>query len=169
MTARDPLHTLRSTAEVQLDGPRFKAVFQGDPFFGGNWLVAGNLNGDRVIDIIDFGILDSQSDLQLNPDTPCGTIDPHSDLNGDGLVDLLDFSLIDRHQGLADKESCCPGATSNSIAAPITRISLEELERQGYGYLDRADRNGDGILDADDLTAARQGIRAAKASGYGGR
>jgi hypothetical protein len=54
LTARDRQHSLRSTDFLACDGVRYSAEFAGDPFFGGNWLIQGNLNRDPVIDILDF-------------------------------------------------------------------------------------------------------------------
>ncbi|UCC32127.1 MAG: hypothetical protein JSU86_07560, partial [Phycisphaerales bacterium] len=45
ITARDQLHTLRSCAWLECIDGVYYAVFKGDPFFGGNWLVGANLDG----------------------------------------------------------------------------------------------------------------------------
>jgi len=51
VSARDPLHTLRSCYLIQpgdCDGDGvLHSRFQGDPFFNGNWLIGGNLDGWR--------------------------------------------------------------------------------------------------------------------------
>jgi hypothetical protein len=72
ITAWDQLHTLRSCYRINpsdcVNGV-LHAHFSGDPAFGGNWLIGGNLDGYRkqpgdpvgsqeyTIDIIDWGIL----------------------------------------------------------------------------------------------------------------
>ncbi len=48
MTARDPLHTLRSVSALDIVDGRYMAIFKGDPTFGENWLIGGNLDGNRV-------------------------------------------------------------------------------------------------------------------------
>jgi hypothetical protein len=69
LTARDKLHSLRacalrSSGNLNCEGGTFFATFAGDPFFGGNWLIQGNLDAWKkdnakashdVIDIQDFG------------------------------------------------------------------------------------------------------------------
>lgn len=150
-TARDPLHTLRSTVFLEIVDDVYVAAFERDPFFGGNWLVGGNLNGDRVIDILDFGIYASAPQGPLQPDSPCGTIGPHVDINGDGVVDVLDFTFISSNFGMADKNACCVGSAASTQPEPVTSISLYELRAMGLGNLASADLNGDGILNADDM------------------
>jgi hypothetical protein len=44
VTAMDQQHSLRSTAFLACVDGVYEAVFKGDPFFGGNWLIQGNLD-----------------------------------------------------------------------------------------------------------------------------
>jgi hypothetical protein len=162
ITARDPLHTLRSGAELEIIDGRYEAVFQGEPFFGGNWLAAGNLNGDRVIDIMDFTIYDEQEGTVLTPHTPCGVIGPHADINGDGLVDLIDLEFIERHQGRTDTGLCCPDRDTAMAPEPKTDISVRVLELFGLSHLTGADRNGDGVVNIEDIHLARRALRHTK-------
>jgi hypothetical protein len=158
-TARDPLHTLRSVANVEIDGTNFTAEFLGDPGYDGNWLIGGNLNGDHVIDVMDVAILISQMGNFPNANTPCGSAGPHADINGDGFVDLLDSVIIDRHLGAQDKEGCCP----DGRPAPATmEISVKELRSRGLGELSVADLNLDGKVNSDDLAALQQGVLSPK-------
>lgn len=159
VTARDPLHTLRSVADVQIEGTAFAAEFLGDPVFGGNWLIGGNLNGDHVIDVLDLAILISQMGNFPDADTPCGTTGRHADINGDGTVDMLDSTFIERNLGAQDKEGCCPDGRSG----PTTmEISVKELRSRGWGELSIADLNLDGVVNAEDLTALQQGAMSPK-------
>ena len=157
-TARDPLHTLRSTAGIDVVGDKYVTIFKGDPFFGGNWLVGGNLDGSHVIDVLDAAILINAEGLALDPNTACGTPGPHADLNGDGIVDQADMAFIDANFLETDKDACCP---TGRIAAPepVTDISIDALEEMGLGHLRVADLNGDGRLNADDITLYMSGVR----------
>ncbi|MCH8148564.1 MAG: hypothetical protein IH987_11305, partial [Planctomycetes bacterium] len=71
VTARDPLHSLRSVAETQIDGDHWLVRFQGDPSLGGNWLVGGNLDGNRVIDVLDLGYVRAHMGETLGAGTSC--------------------------------------------------------------------------------------------------
>jgi hypothetical protein len=169
ITARDCLHTLRSVSDIECVGDQLVAEFKGDPFFGGNWLINGNIHdpcwkGEEegsthdVIDILDFGTFVAQFGAILNPNTPCGTLGPHSDINGDGMVDGSDFAFISQNFLEESKDSCCPGdQTAFNPDPPITSITVKELRRMGLGDLAVADLNGDGTLDQADMTAFLQG------------
>ena len=150
-TARDPLHTLRSVAPIETEGDMLVAGFVGDPGLGGNWLFGGNLNGNRLIDILDLAALRSQFGMSLNPNTTCDTPGPHSDINGDGIVDSDDESFVLMNYLMTDKETCCPEASASERAAPVTEISIRELRQMGLGHLGVADTNHDGILNAQDF------------------
>jgi hypothetical protein len=159
VTARDPLHTLRAAVLPDIVDRVYVAVFAGDPLFGGNWLPGGNLNGDHVIDSLDLGVHATQLGATLDPDTPCAIEGPHADINGDGTVDTLDLEFIAWHFGAQDADACCPGGPSAVMTPPITEISVRKLEQMGLGHYRRADINGDGLLNRDDLIAALAGQR----------
>ncbi len=159
VTARDPLHTLRSAATPEIVDTRYVLDFTGDPFFGGRWLVGGNLNGDNLIDSLDLALFRDQYLSTVDIDTPCGTAPVHSDINGDGIVDVLDFSFIDLNFLAHDKAACCPGGASAAAASPMTEIPLRDLESMGLGHLIDGDLNGDGVLGVDDIVAWMQGQR----------
>lgn len=157
ITARDPLHTLRSVADIECIDDHFFAEFKGDPVFGGNWLIGGNLDGSHIIDILDFGVLISQYLKPLDPNTLCGDSGPHADINADGIVDILDFSFIVSNFLSEDKDSCCPdGGVAGGGPAGITEITVEELRRIGKGELAIGDLNGDGVLNVDDMAVFMQ-------------
>lgn len=175
ITARDQLHTLRGCYLLAGDGSDcredgcIEAVFKGDPFFGGNWLIGGNLDGWKkdnpnashdVIDILDFGQLVAQWLADYGSgDTPCGTEGPNADINGDGVVDLLDFSFVSMNFLEDSKDCCCPGSASLGNTEGRTSVPVAELKRNGMGDLSVADLNADGVVDMADMQALLQGVR----------
>jgi len=166
MTARDPLHTLRATSFLQVVDGRYVAEFRGDPVFGGNWLINGNLNGDRVIDILDFGLLIfGQFLTTIDPNTTCETVAPHADFDGNGVIDELDFGFVSLNFLSLDKDACCTGSVASMPDAGIMEISLSELNQKGLGHLRVADLNGDGMLDIKDVEALLSGDRVRRSSG----
>ncbi len=175
ITAWDQLHTLRSCYLFGPDdcaGGQLSASFRGDPAFGGNWLVNGNLDGWKkdvsgaepslfVIDILDYGTLVSQWGADYGDgNTPCGTAGPNADLDGDGLVDMSDYAFIDMNF-LTTAKVCC-GVDGLPAATPLTEISTRELREMGRGELAVADLNGDGMLNIADMNAFMQGVRPSK-------
>ncbi|MCH7597196.1 MAG: hypothetical protein IID35_11660 [Planctomycetes bacterium] len=175
ITAWDQLHTLRSCYLFGPDdcaGGQLSASFRGDPAFGGNWLINGNLDGWKkdvsgaepslfVIDILDWGTLISQWGADYGDgNTPCGTAGPNADLDGDGLVDMSDYAFIDMNF-LTTAKVCC-GVDGLPAATPLTEISTRELREMGRGELVVADLNGDGVLNIADMNAFTQGVRPSK-------
>jgi hypothetical protein len=182
ITARDQKHTLRSCytfgeGDCDADGV-LHAAFKGDPFFGGNWLIGGNLDGWKkdvptashdIVDILDFGSLvsqwlrqpfDSDGDGNADGNTPCGVFaGTHADINGDGEVNLLDFSYIAMNFLDNSKDCCCPGSASLGNTVGRTEISVRELREQGMSDLAVADLNADGKVDMADMAALMQGVR----------
>ena len=158
--ARDPKHSLWSVADMQVEDDRWVARFMGDPLMGGNWLVNGNLDGSRVIDILDLGVVYSQFAMPMNPNTDCGWEGNHADINGDGIVDTLDEAIVLSNWLATDKEGCCPEESTIAAAVElaITEISVKELRRRGLGHLSVADLNNDGLVNLEDVDARRAGI-----------
>lgn len=162
VTARDPLHTLRSVANLSIESGAYVARFTGDPSLMGNWLIGGNLNGDHVVDALDHASLLTvwmpPDALVVDPDSACGTPGPHGDINGDGLVDTFDAELIDRALLVEDEASCCGGDVG-----PPGRLSIPvSLLQPGLGLrLKDADFNRDGFLDVDEMAlVVEQGLGA---------
>ncbi|MDY7107447.1 MAG: cohesin domain-containing protein [Planctomycetota bacterium] len=169
ITARDTLHTLRSTDDDDFGivGAQYVADFT-----TGDQLVGGNLNDDEWIDILDYAIFTWQylTDYTTG-DTDCSTPFPHADINGDGTVDLAssdDFSFIQVNYLQGHEDNCCgmPGhpfmegpVTDSQSAGPVTRISVHELKRRGQGHLSVGDLNGDGWLDEADVMLFMGGVR----------
>jgi hypothetical protein len=173
ITARDQLHTLRGCDYLTCEDGVYTATFKGDPFFGGNWLIGGNLDGFKkenptashdVIDILDFGQFVAQFGAQYGTgDTPCGTQGPNADINGDGVVSVLDFTFVTMNFLASSKECCCGGAVAG---APTLEISVEELRANGLGDLSVGDLNRDGVLNATDMTDFMNGVRPSKKSSH---
>jgi hypothetical protein len=164
LTARDPLHTLRSTAVdfTTSDNVTYDASFVGSRTSGGHWLLGGNLNGDNFIDILDFGMFMDEFFSPASPNTPCGTVGPDANFNGDNVVDLVDFVFIQVNSFKASEPECCPAAVAAASTleeGPIRSISLMDLQRRGLFHLAIADLNNDGVLDEQDIAAFLNGAR----------
>ena len=180
ITARDNLHTLRGCAAIECDGVRWSATFKTDPLLGGNWLVGGNLDGAKgkdtgtpaddssfsqrnVIDIDDFGqFIAAIANGETSPgaNTDCNTAHRHADINADGVVDNLDYAFILENFLATSKNCCCPADTAGfgTIVANESR-SVKQYRRLGMVELIRADLNGDGMVDMDDMAAFMQGVQ----------
>lgn len=180
ITARDTLHTLRSTDDDDfiISGTQYVAEFlddnvvppghdDWDPALS-DWLIGGNLNDDKWIDILDFGVFTWQWMVNYGTgDTNCSTPYPHADINGDGVVNTFDFTFIQINYLLGHEANCCgmpgyplmggPFADSQSDG-PVTRISVRELKRRGLGHLAVGDLSGDGWLDEVDMVLFIQGV-----------
>jgi len=180
MAARDYKQSLRSSDFLTCDSGtgQYVADFRGDPFFGGNWLIQGNLNGDHIIDIIDFGVfLGALNDIpQTVGPKECAVeggdkVDQgdsqHADLNCDGVVDVRDFTFIQINFLEHDKDACCPDDAASQPAG-ITEISVKQLREMGLGHLAIADLNSDGLVNPQDMAAFMQGARP-KAEAKGDR
>lgn len=162
ITARDRLHSLRRTDEAfGMVGTQYVADFTADPDTGGDWLIAGNLNGDEYIDILDFGVFSANFGDAFPVDTDCDTLPPHADITGDGTVDTADFTFIQFNFLETDEADCCtlgpgPGGSGDG---PVTSITVQELIRRGLGDLAVGDLNEDGVLDEADMAAFLDGKR----------
>jgi hypothetical protein len=160
IAARDPLHTLRASSGVECDGVVYRAIFKGDPFLGGNWLIGGNLDGlrpddqgsPRTIDIVDYAIFVSQFLTNVGADTDCDGLPirstgPHADINGDGFVNDLDFTFISINFLESDKDTCCP----DGRIAPVGLTEVTTRQLRAWGIDDKADINGDGLVNTEDM------------------
>jgi hypothetical protein len=171
ITAKDQLHSLRAGATLACVDGIYEAVFKGDPFFGGNWLTQGNLDGWKkdnplaghdVIDILDFGQFMAGYSEQIDPNTLCADVHTagHVDVNGDGIVDGLDYSFITENFLAHSKNACCPDAAAT--ATGLTSVTVRELRQMGMGDLAVADLNSDGVVDSADMAAFTGGLPVVK-------
>jgi len=163
-TARDPKHTLRSTATIVPDGSDFTLDFT-----GGAGLRGGNLNGDGFIDIIDYAMFAAAYGQNPGADTPCGFFGTHADLDGNGTVGMEDFTFFQINFLKFDQADCClppspaeaqvqrDGAKA-AVGRPRERASVAELRALGIAGAERADRNGDGWVDAVDISLFMIGL-----------
>jgi hypothetical protein len=171
ITAQDQLHSLRACDFLECVDGVYYSVFKGDPFFGGNWLIQGNLDGwkkfnpnasHNVIDILDFGQFVANFGHLVNPNTPCppegchAWSGAHADINGDGVVGVLDYIFIVRNFLASSKDCCCPGSVAGNTV-PRTEITVQELRDLDMADLIVADLNGDGVVNSDDMSAFMAG------------
>ncbi len=162
ITARDKLHTLRQQITLVDAGTQYNASFTGT-----DELIAGNLNDDDWIDILDFGIFVGQFGGSYGSvDTDCSTPAPHADVTGDDLVNSDDYSFIQINFLDGADGSCAgcpfplgPAHLTASSNGPITRISVRELRKLHLHDLIKADLNRDGWLDVRDMEAFAGGAR----------
>ncbi|MFN8499993.1 MAG: S8 family serine peptidase [Anaerolineae bacterium] len=111
ITARHALY-LDSQAAITVDGSPAVTL-------PGVTLMAGDVNGDGVIDLRDLVTLAANYGQSVPP------ADARADLNGDGAIDLLDLVMLGFNYG---REGAQPWAASaamsaaKSVAPPVTQI-----------------------------------------------
>ena len=156
ITARDTLHTLRSTDTLVDAGTFYTADFTGS-----NQLIGGNLNDDEWIDILDFGVLSWQWAVNYGSgDTTCSTAYPHADINGNATVGTEDFTFIQIYYLRGHAQNCCAALMSLDTGDdPITEISTSDLRAMGMSHLTVGDLNRDGWLDGSDIAEFLGGAR----------
>lgn len=141
ITARDPWHTLRScymVTPLDCDESGIQhANFQGDPFFNGNWLVGGNLDGWRPnTRLCNGGALDGHI-CATDFDCPDGFCD-NSTLASIDVIDITDAgSLISEWLSSYDSDGDTI-ADGNMTCSPFNQ--------------NHADINGDGLVDLLDFS-----------------
>ncbi len=174
ITAQDQLHSLRSCADPDCIDGQLKASFKGDPTYGGNWLIMGNLDAWKknnpledpsldTIDILDFGKFVSQFGVCYEDRLYGCHEGPHADIDGDGCVTTADYQFVNRNFLVSSKECCC-GPSAAGMPAPLVEVTIDQLNAMGEGDLAVADLNGDGVLNAADMDAFTQGVRPAKSN-----
>jgi len=172
ITAQDQLHSLRSCDFPDCIDGQLVARFKGDPTYGGNWLIMGNIDAYKkalpdedpsldVIDILDFGKFVAAFGVCYE-DRKYGCHEgTHADIDGDGCVTALDYAFIVRNFLVSAKDCCC-GPTAADLPPALTEVTIEELRQMGQEDLIVADLNGDGVLNSDDMEAFTQGTRPVK-------
>jgi len=155
ITARDPLHTLRSVAYPTIVGDHYHASFRDDPAFHGNWLVGGNLDGSSAIDAVDFGLFVEQYMTAQVADTACDESGVNADFNGDAFVDERDSLFISKNLYMTDMTPCCAPRTTATTDEVVFEISVAELAARGLERLSVADLNDDGLLNQQDVELFR--------------
>jgi len=177
ITAQDQLHSLRSCDVPDCIDGNLMARFKGDPAYGGNWLIMGNLDAYKkagpsydpnasldVIDILDFGKFVASFLATYDVSRTYGCHEgPHADINGDGIANALDYAYIVRNFMVSSKDCCC-GPSAADLPPALSEVTIEELRQMGQGDLAVADLNGDGVLNAADMDAFAQGVRPVKAN-----
>ena len=155
VTARDELHTLRSTAPDLFtdNGVDYTASFVGPRATGGHWLVGGNLNDDIFIDILDFAIFFPVYLTAADTGLTCASAGPDANINGDSVIDLLDLVFVSGNSLQISEPNCCGLGGTASASGPVMSISVAELRARGLGHLAEADINRDGWVDTHDVAA----------------
>lgn len=141
ISARDPWHSLRSCYVVGPQDCDFQGVqyatFEGDPFFQGNWLVGGNLDGWRPnTKLCNGGTLDGNicgSDF----DCPGGFCD-NSTLASIDVIDIVDQGALIGEWLTTYNSDGDALVDGNMTCAPFNE--------------NHADINGDGIVDLLDFS-----------------
>ena len=144
IAVKDTAHSISATAVPQIVGTRYKAAVtlkQGDT------PNAASTQGDDKVDISDFSL------FVANIGSPVATNAP-SNFNGDTEINTADFASISINFFL--RGDTCGGAAHDG-SAPLSRISVKELRRQGLGHAAVADFNGDGWVDVRDIQIYMQG------------
>jgi hypothetical protein len=160
---RDPKHTLRTAVQIDVQSGagsylnrqynnRYKVDAQSD---SGDYLVVGNINGDPVIDILDFGSFVANRGANASVNTTVSTQGVHADMNASGVVDNVDLSFLAVNFFKVD-ETC---SSSFTTQRPLSRIKVSQLRAMGLGNQAGADINGDGWVDTTDMSLMMQGAQ----------
>jgi Ca2+-binding EF-hand superfamily protein len=82
----------------------------------------------------------------------------HLDRNGDGVLDAADHADADQqHEGMKERGDKMREKLDANGDGKITK---EEFVNAGMPMFDRADTDGNGVLDAKEMQAARDAMRA---------
>ena len=146
ISAKDNVHSL-SAVDFTVDtvGKHYETSFT---------LIEGDSNDDNRIDVLDFSIFvgDQGNGVATNA---------RSNFDANTVINNADFSCISINF-FKRGDTCVAGADAD---APLSRVSVKELRRQGLGNLAAADMNGDGWVDLRDMQIYLQGGQAPRASG----
>ena len=146
ISAKDNVHSL-SAVDFSVDtvGNHYETSYT---------LIEGDSNDDNRIDVLDFSIFvgDQGNGVATNA---------RSNFDANTVINNADFSCISINF-FKRGDTCVAGADAD---APLSRVSVKELRRQGLGNLAAADMNGDGWVDLRDMQIYLQGGQAPRASG----
>lgn len=139
MQVQDVGRTLAAVQPVSVEGTRYAVP-------GGFSLVGGDSNGDNMVDVLDFSVFIADFGFGKTPAS-------RSNYNRDDRVHTADFAYIGINF-LRTGERCTSNATDPQ---PLERVTVRDLRRMGLGDAAKADLNGDGWVDANDIAQAMQG------------
>lgn len=137
ITVKDPTHSLAMTASTTIVDRHYEASVT---------LEQGDSNDDDMVDIVDFGLF-------LDDFGSGKPRDARSNFNADTFVNNFDFAFVSL-SFFKVGTSCSPPLDGPS---PRSRVSLQQLRREGLGHLESADLNRDGWLDMRDVQLFTQG------------
>ena len=126
VSIRDTGHSLRRQVAMSAVGTNWSAT---------TTLIAGDLNSNDVIDVVDWGMY-----IVGNA---------NADLDGNGVISSDDGAIIIANFG-QQSDAICGGALMGP-PEPLSSISVAELVDLGMADLAAADLNNDGWLDMEDV------------------
>ncbi len=126
VSIRDTGHSLRRRVAMSAVGTNWSAT---------TTLIAGDLNSNDVIDVVDWG-------MYIVGNT-------NADLDGNGVINSDDGAIIITNFG-KQSDAICGGALMGP-PEPMSSISVAELVDLGMADLVAADLNNDGWLDMEDV------------------
>ena len=126
VSIRDTGHSLRRQVAMSAVGTNWSAT---------TTLIAGDLNSNDVIDVVDWGMY-----IVGNA---------NADLDGNGVISSDDGAIIIANFG-KQSDAICGGALM-APPEPLSAISVAELVDLGMADLVAADLNNDGWLDMEDV------------------
>jgi hypothetical protein len=126
VSIRDTGHSLRRQVAMSAVGTNWAAT---------TTLIAGDLNSNDVIDVVDWGMY-----IVGNA---------NADLDGNGVINSYDGAIIIANFG-KQSDAICGGALMGP-PEPLSSISVSELVDLGMSDLAAADLNNDGWLDMEDV------------------
>ena len=126
VSIRDTGHSLRRQVAMSAVGTNWSAT---------TTLIAGDLNSNDVIDVVDWGMY-----IVGNA---------NADLDGNGVINSDDGAIIITNFG-KQSDAICGGALMGP-PEPLSSISVAELVDLGMADLVAADLNNDGWLDMEDV------------------
>ena len=149
-TVDDPLHTLVSRATVSTEA---STVFV--QATGPDALVAGDLNDDNLVNVVDWAIYVVRVGTPVSGPTDCTTLPFHADITGNGEVDSSDGAFV---TGNFLRRGATPCGTAGSTQSPSMRIRLDELAALIGPDAVMADVNRDGFVDLLDVERWKAGF-----------